>query len=157
MFRRAVNLHDQLSGLFWLAISIFVCMQSIWNDIGTFHSPGPGFLPFWSGVALGTFSIILIVKSILEKKGQRKMTNLWKGIEWSNVILVLFSLLIYATFLNRIGYLIMTFGVMAFLFGLKRGSRLWIQVVSGLIISVVTYVIFYVWLGVQLPKGIFSF
>jgi hypothetical protein len=63
-------------------------MQYIWNDIGTFHSPGPGFLPFWSGVALGAFSIILIVESILEKKAERKITNLWKGIEWSNVILV---------------------------------------------------------------------
>ena len=81
-----MNLRDQLSGFFWLAISIFVCLQSIWMEVGTFHSPGTGFLPFWSGLALGTFSIILISTSILERKGERKVMDLWKGIEWSNVL-----------------------------------------------------------------------
>ena len=132
-------------------------MQSIWIDIGTFKSPGPGFLPFWSGVALGTLSIFLIIASISKKKEGGEIINIWKGIDWSNVILVLISLSIYAILLDRAGYLITTFGVMALLFGLKRGPRLWIHGVSALITTMVTYFIFYVWLDVKLPKGIFGF
>lgn len=46
-----MNLRDQLSGLFWLEISIFVCIEGLRIGIGTFQSPAPGFLPFWLGVA----------------------------------------------------------------------------------------------------------
>lgn len=152
-----MNLRDQLSGLFWLGISIFVCVESLQCSIGTFQYPGPGFLPFWSGVTLGTLAIILMAASILKKRGEGRITNLWRGMEWNKVIMVLASLFIYAILLPRLGYLIMTFGLMTFLFGIIGKSRLWINGMIGLITVLVTYVVFYVWLNVQLPKGIFSF
>jgi len=151
-----LNLIDQLSGFFWLGISIFVCLDSIRSEIGTYQSPGAGFLPFWSGITLGIFSLILIAKSWIEKK-ETKVTSLWKGKEWDKVILVITSLLIYALLLPRLGYLITTFGLMAFLFSLIGRPRLWIQGVSALITVLITYIIFYKWLDVQLPKGIFGF
>lgn len=152
-----MNFRDQLSGLFWLAISIFVCAEAIRIDIGTFHSPGPGFLLFWSGVTFGTFSIILVVTSILKKSGEGKVKNLWKGMNWSKVILVLAFLFIYAILLQRLGYLIATFGLMTLTFGIVGKARLWIQVMTAAITVLATYIIFYVWLEVQLPKGIFGF
>ena len=152
-----MQIHDKLSGLFWLAIAIFVCEQSLHISIGTFGSPASGFLPFWAGVILGVFAIILMVKSILKKKSGGKISDLWKGVEWSKVILVLISLFVYAVLLPRLGYLITTFGLMTFLFGIKGRRRLWTQAVSAAITVLVTYIIFYVWLGVQLPKGIVGF
>ena len=148
---------DQLSGFFWLAISIFVCVEAFRVDIGTFRSPGPGFLPFWSGIILGILAIILVVNAILKKKKEGEITNLWKGTEWSKVILVLASLFIYSILLSKLGYLITTFGLMILLFGIIEKPRLWIQVVSALITVLVTYVMFYVWLKVQLPEGVFRF
>jgi len=152
-----MNFRDQLSGFFWLAISILVCIESIKSGIGTFRSPGPGFLPFWSGVALGTFAIILIASDILREKVGQKNINLWGGKRWSNVILILVSLFAYALLLPRLGYLITTFGLMVFLFSLIGRPRLWVQGVSALITVLATYIIFYVWLNVQLPKGILGF
>jgi len=151
-----LNLVDQLSGFFWIGISIFVCLESVHSEIGTYQSPGAGFFPFWSGITLGIFALILIAKSWIEKK-ETKVMDLWKGKEWDKVILTLTSLLIYALLLPRLGYLITTFGLMAFLFSLIGRPRLWIQGVSALITMLVTYIIFYVWLKVQLPKGIFGF
>ena len=152
-----MNFRDGLSGLFWLIISILVCVESIRIDIGTFHNPGPGFLPFWAGVVLGMFSIALLITSILKGKGEKGISSLWKGMEWHKVIIVLASLFIYAILLHRLGYLIATFGLLALLFGVMSRQRLWIPVVSALITSLLSYLIFYVWLGVQLPKGIFGF
>lgn len=152
-----MNLRKQTSGLFSLAVSIFVCILSIGVKIGTFQTPGPGFLPFWSGLALGTFSIILIVRSILRKRGEREIISLWKGIEWIKVVLVLCSLFVYATLLTKIGYLIMTFALMGFLFGLVERTKLWIRMTSGFVTALVTYIIFHICLDVQLPKGIFGF
>jgi len=152
-----MNLRDHLSGFFWLAISIFVCVESIQVSLGTFHSPGPGFLPFWAGVVLGTFSIILIVTTFLNKRGKGKLKEMWKGVGWKKVILVLFSLFLYIILLPRIGYMIATFGLMIFMSGVIKRSKLWIEVVIPLITVLASYFIFNTWLGIQLPKGIFGF
>jgi putative tricarboxylic transport membrane protein len=152
-----MNSCDRFSGFFWLVISILVCIESIKSGICTFRFPGAGFLPFWSGVALGTFAITLVASDILKKKVVKKNTNLWEGKKWSNVILILVSLFAYALLLPRVGYLITTFGLLAFLFSMIGKPRLWVQGVSALITVLVTYIIFYVWLDVQLPKGILGF
>lgn len=152
-----MNSRDQMSALFWLGISIFVCLESSRAGIGTFHSPGPGFLPFWAGAVLGTFAIILIVTNILKKQKEKEITNLWKGVEWSKVILVFASLFIYTTLFTKVGYLITTFGLMAILFSVVERRKIWIQGVTALITALVTYFVFYKWLGVQLPKGILGF
>ena len=81
--------------------------------------------------------------------------DLWKGLKWHKVISVLISLFIYIILLPRIGYLIMTFGLLVFLFSIIERSKLWIQLVFAFVTVMATYIIFYVWLDVQLPKGIF--
>jgi len=106
---------------------------------------------------LGTFSIVLIVKSFLRKKDEGEIIDLWKGVEWIKAVLVLASLFAYAILLTKVGYLITTFGLMAFLFGLIEKTKLWIRVMSAFVAALVTYIIFHVWLDVQLPKGIFGF
>jgi len=147
---------DQISSLFWLAISIFVCVVSIQAHVGTFRSPGPGFLPFWSGVALGAFAIILAVTSFL-KKEREKVTEQSIEVKWIKVIFVLASLFVYSVLLNRLGYLITTFGLMLFLFSLTVRPKMWIWVGSAILTTVVTYFIFYIWLNVQLPRGKLGF
>ena len=91
-------MRDQVSGLFWLAISILVCVKSLHANIGTFSRPGAGFLPFWSGCILGTLSIILVVASLLKKSesgGYRALCG--KG--WSGAgSLVLLSPFLFTVF-----------------------------------------------------------
>lgn len=55
------------------------------------------------------------------------------------------------------GYLITTFGLMAFSLGIMGRSKVWVQGVSALMITLVSYVVFYILLGVILPKGILGF
>jgi putative tricarboxylic transport membrane protein len=152
-----MNLRDPLGGFFWLAISIFVCIEAIWVGLGTFKSPGPGFLPFWAGVVLGSFSILLIITSVLKKKGGEKLREMWKGMAWKKVLLVLFSLFLYILLLPRMGYIPTTFGLMIFMSGVIRRSKLWTEVMIPLITVLASYFIFNTWLGIQLPKGIFGF
>ena len=76
---------------------------------------------------------------------------------WDKVVLVLILLFIYALLLPILGYLIATFGLMTLLFGIVGKTKLWIRAVAGIITVLATYIIFYVWLEVQLPKGILGF
>jgi hypothetical protein len=148
---------DQLSGFFWLAISIFVCVEAARIGIGSFRYQGPGFLPFWSGVVLSIFSIILVLTNTLKKLVKRDIKDLWKGMSWGKVIFVVIPLVAYAFLLSTVGYLIATFGLIILLFGIVGKTRFWIKAVAGIITVLATYIVFYVWLEVQLPKGILGF
>jgi putative tricarboxylic transport membrane protein len=152
-----MSLRNQWSGLFWLVFSIFVCVEAIRMGTGSFSSPGPGLLPFWSGVVVGTLAILLLVVGTLKREEGGKIKNLWREMNWRTVILVSASLVIYSILLPRLGFLIATFGLMTLLFSIVKRSRLWIQMFTALVTVLVTYVTFYVWLGVQLPKGLFGF
>jgi hypothetical protein len=55
------------------------------------------------------------------------------------------------------GYLIATFGLMAFSIGIMGRSKVWVQGVSALIITLGSYAIFCILLSIALPKGILSF
>ena len=148
---------DKFSGFFWLAIAIFVCWESIRIGMGTFRSPGPGFFPFWAAVTLGAFATIIVVKSVLMKKIEGKVADLWKGVERNKVIIVLCSLCVYIPLLPTLGYLITTFGLMVLLFGIIGKTRIWIRIVNAFVSSLVSYIIFHILLSIPLPKGIFYF
>lgn len=152
-----MNRFDKFSGLFWLVISIIVCVESIRAHIGTLKDPGPGFLPLCAGVVLGVFAIILLTTSILRKRVEVKITNPFKGVNWGKTILLLIPLFAYTIFLSWLGYLIATFGLMLFLFIVIEKSKLWIKTMIALITVSATYIVFYRWLGIQLPRGIFGF
>lgn len=150
-------MREGLSGLFWLVISILVCAESVRVKIGTFHNPGPGFLPFLAGGSLGVFSLILVALNLLDKRKKARIGDLWGGGEWGKVVLALMFLLLYTVLLTKLGYLIGTFGLMLFLFGTIGKTKLWIRTVAALFTTLTTYVIFNTWLGIPLPKGILGF
>ena len=153
----AKNSSDQWSGFFWVAVSLFVSVESIHSGVGSFHNPGAGFLPFCSAVVLGMSGVAISVTNILKKKGQRRITDLWKEVEWKKVVWVMSALFLYSFLLSGIGYLIATFGLLIFLFGIMRRRKMWIrEIASALFISLVTYLLFHVLMDIQLPRGIFG-
>lgn len=152
-----MNRQEVLGGLFWLGISIFVCIQSLRSDVGSLHAPGPGFLPFWSAVVLGLFAIILIVVSNVRKHLKAKITDLWKAMEWQKVLWVVCSLFLYTLLLAKLGYLIATFGLMLFSTAAIERRRIWWHVLIALVIVLASYLIFDVFLDTKLPKGFLGF
>jgi len=152
-----MNRRDLVTGGLAIFLSLLICAEAISQGIGKVRYPGPGFMPFLSGSALGVLGIILVIKSIFGKSVRPGAARLWRGKQWGKVALTILALLLYAILLPRLGYLIATFSLTLFLFGVVAKPRLWVQVASALATSVASYVVFYVWLGVQLPKGLLGF
>jgi hypothetical protein len=148
-----MNRHDLISGLFWLGISIFVLFQAVQLGIGAFSNPGPGFVLFWSSLIFGILSIALVIKSILGKGGQRILADSWRGLKWSHVLVTTVALILYASFLTQIGFLLMTFGFMVLLYGLGK-PRPWITVTGAFVTIMLAYIIFHFALQIQFPRGI---
>ncbi len=150
-------MREQIGGFFWLAVSIFVCYESIKSDIGSLSAPGPGFLPFWSAFALGVFAVILIIYSSVKRQLRLGVADMWRGLHWGKAIAGFCALFIYPLLLSKLGYLVATFIFVFFVMCIINRSRLWRHGLSSLIIVVTSYVLFNVLLDVKLPKGMFGF
>jgi putative tricarboxylic transport membrane protein len=151
------SLRNRFSGLFWVAFSVFVCLESLQAGVGTLGRPGAGFLSFWSALILGLLAMILVVGSFAVRSKEPKTVELFGKRKRSNVVIALVSLLLYVVFVERAGYLVTTFGLMIILYVIAGRSRVWVQIIGAVVTVLVTYIVFDLWLGVQLPKGMLSF
>lgn len=147
---------EQLGGLFWLGISVFVCFESLKSDIGRIHSPGPGFFPFWSAAVLGSFSIALIIYSTVKRDLRIRLEDIWRGCQWGKVVAILCSLFIYPLLLQKLGFLIMTFVLMFLATSAIDRPRLR-HGIAAIIIVAGSYIVFDLMLDVKLPRGVLGF
>jgi Tripartite tricarboxylate transporter TctB family len=143
---------DQWTSLFWLVLSIFVGIESLRMGIGTFHSPGMGFMFFGGSVLLAFLSLVLLLQSSLKKEG--KEAPLFAGKLWKRVFSVLIALFIYSKLLPLGGYLITTFLLMVFLFWIVKGQKWWWVLIFSCLTTLTTYFVFSVWLNCEFPEGL---
>ena len=150
--------YDQMSSLVWLAFAIYICIASSHLSFGSFHNPGPGFLPLLVGLFLGFFSIVVFLQATLSGKSQESILSWYSRERWKKLIWVLVALFAYAVCLETLGFLISTFLLLVFLFRFGMEPKRWVVAIGGsAIASFSSYAVFELWLRTQLPRGIFGF
>jgi hypothetical protein len=146
---------DQTSSLFWLLVSVVVVIESLRLGIGTPHNPGMGFLTFGASGILGILSLILFLQASL--RGKEKTAPFFASPLWKRVLLVLFGLIPYSKFMPVLGYLISTFVLMIVLFWILERRKIGFVLISSVLATLVTYIVFSKWLNCQFPQGLFGF
>jgi hypothetical protein len=149
-----MNKRDLVSGLFWLAIAIFVFTKALELGVGALSTPGAGFLLFCSSILFGLLSIVLIIKAVLRGGGQKGIVELWHGLTWGNVLIAVVALLLYCLFLVKVGFIIATTAIMIILYAVGR-MKAWVVIVSALVTVALTYIIFHYALQIEFPRGPF--
>ena len=140
--------------IFWVALGILACYGATRLGLGSITEPGAGFIFFWSGLILVLLSLIVLANSI---RSPEDMAEEVGQINWAKITLVLLSLLLYAYFLERLGFLMTTFVLLSFLLGWIDNTS-WgrsLTVAGGAALA--CFAIFELWLKIRLPKGIFGF
>ena len=150
---------DRFSAIFWLVISVGVCIHSIQLGVGSFPNPGVGFLFFWSGVVMGMLSILLLMKGW---QGQRKeqaksQEKVFGKVDWLKIGGVLFALVIYGFLFEWLGSLLSTTFFIAFLLRTIEVKKWYTVIFVSVVSSLSTYVLFRILLQVRLPAGILGF
>lgn len=142
------------NSLFWFALGLLVCYGASRLGIGSATDPGSGFIFFWSGLILTLLSIMLVADSFRRRSVEAKEIQ---RTNWVTVSLVLASLVFYALFLERLGFVVTTFVLLGFLLRLSEETT-WPRVLGVAIAAALgSYAVFELWLGIRLPKGIFGF
>lgn len=139
---------------FWIALAILVCYGATRLGLGTVTEPGSGFIFFWLGLVLVMLSLAAFAESL---RGSEGIVQETREMNWVKIALVLLSLLLYAFFLERLGFVLTTFLLLSFLLGWIEQAN-WIRsLVVSTAAALGSFAIFELWLKIRLPKGIFGF
>ena len=132
-----------------------IAIGSLRYEWGTLDSPGAGFLPFFSGVAIAGFSALTLLQSLA--KGWPRLREAWKGTRWQRPAIATACLLLYSAFLRDLGFLISTAILMIYLYRMLEPSSWKETLFAALATTLGFYLVFQTWLQAQLPRGLFGF
>lgn len=149
---------DQWSSLFWFLTGIGITLGSLKYGFGNLQAPGAGFITLFAGMILSLLAVVFFLSSFKkDEKLHKGVGILWKGLEVHKVIFVFMLLVAYTLILKYLGFLITTFGLLCLLFRVKATYPLMKVILMSLLITAGAYLLFQVWLKVQLPRGVLNF
>lgn len=147
---------DTISSIFWLFVGAWICYQGYDTGLGSLHEPGSGFLIFWAGIVMTVLSIIILTQALLKKKDRAGTKMNWASIRRGKIFLVSASLFAYGYALIPLGFVFTTILLLLFLCKIIEPQRWSVSIGVSLISTLCVYVVFQLWLGIQLPRGILS-
>ena len=148
---------DQITGIIVLIFSLAVMEGSRRLPPSATFGPAAGFLPFWLGVLMAILSLLLIGQA-----SRQPGTAMGKAVFPNRLALIpvgaaIGSLAAYILVLERLGFLLGTGLLTAFLLGVVEREKWLTTVLVAVLNSVGLYVVFHVLLGVSLPRNMFGF
>jgi putative tricarboxylic transport membrane protein len=144
---------ESAAALVWLALGALVAWAGWDLGLGVLHEPGSGFVLFWVGLVMAGLALVVLATALRAGAGG----PLWGvGPRWSKVPLVVAALLVYAWALPSLGFVLTTALVLVYLFKVVEPQRWWVALAGAVASAVVGYVVFKVWLGAQLPAGLWG-
>ena len=132
-------------------------MTSLWSlkyGFGSLSEPGVGFITFFAGAILALLSLLLFLSSFREKEKPADLSELWAGLDVKKVLYVLMLLVVYPVLRRPVGFALCTFILLFLLFRVKGSYGIWTTLLASFFVTAVSYLVFQVWLQVQLPRGI---
>ena len=148
---------DQYASIFWFLLGGAITVSSFYYGVGSLSEPGPGFITFLAGSALTLLSIALFISSGILKEGVQSLHNLWEGCRTGKVFYIIALLIIYMFLVTPVGFLLTTFGILAFLFRVQGKYSMKKVISIAAVATTVSFIIFDKWLGVQLPRGFMGY
>jgi putative tricarboxylic transport membrane protein len=143
----------EIALLFWIALGIFILIQSYGMGLGALGSPGAGLMPFLVGALLVVFSLFSLLRRLYGKGDLKGLPAASKERpQLRRIGIVLGGLVGYALLLERLGYLVTSFLMLAILFR-NMGTARTVAVGISLGTVVATYLVFS-YFGVVFPLGI---
>jgi len=133
-------------GIFFLAVSILVMVESVRVEVGTLREPGAGFLPFCVATILGVLSLVLIYRGFGAHEEKKPLSR--------KVIFALAALFAYSMALSSAGFVAATFFLVLILFQIGQSRQWWWLLGMSGLVTFLAYFVFGVLLHVYFPRGI---
>jgi hypothetical protein len=149
-----MKIYDWVSGLLCLCVGLAFVAGGVRMGLGPLDAPGSGFFPTMIGGILSALSLAMLTATALGKMQAMEPRPFWKeSNSWVKVSLVVLSLIFYMAALEYLGYIATTIVFILFLLRFV-GKKSWgISLAMALLVSLGSYALFKMALGVYLPRG----
>jgi putative tricarboxylic transport membrane protein len=139
---------------FLLLLGVVAALESWRLVLGEVGKPGAGFFPFYLAVGLTITSFALVVRSFVDRAAKRKPSpGSLDAKAVGKIVWLVSGLILYAFVFERIGFLLSTFLVMVFLLRAIAAFAWHLTLGGSIAIAFLSYLVFKIWLQVQLPAG----
>ncbi|MGA3174924.1 MAG: tripartite tricarboxylate transporter TctB family protein [Syntrophorhabdales bacterium] len=144
-----------VASIFWLVLAVAVCIESWRLNVGGLRNPGPGFLPFYTAILLGCLALISLLQTL--KGAEGPASEIWGGVRFGKLGILLGTLFIYVALFDFLGFLLATFLLLLVLFRIVEPYRWKTVLASASLTTAAVYLVFVVFLESRLPRGYFGF
>jgi len=147
---------ERVTSLAMLAICVALLIAGINLVYWDGYAPASGFAPVWvaiSGIVLAT----LMFFDIGSGAGLEEPSPLPGRSEFKRVLLTTAGLWIFVAVAPWTGMILAALALMTFMLIVVLERPVVVSVLTALFTTLLVYVIFIVWLHVQLPRGVFGF
>ena len=139
-----------------MLIGAGVCYGGYDLELGTLRDPGSGFMFFWVGILMMGLSFSILIQAMREKAKAGEMKLIWSEVQWKKILAVIVALFLYAYAFNTLGFIFCTTLILIFLFKAVEPQRWSVAVLGAILSTLSAYLVFQLWLGSQLPKGLLN-
>jgi hypothetical protein len=148
---------DLMSSIIWMALGGLFVVGALQQGLIRKGVPGPGFLPFLSGLALIFVSLFVLIPALGRREKDERSDFFPERDSLRKFLLALAALFAFGVALEYAGYLFTTFLFMFFTARLMEPKGWRTTTLVALLTAVLSYLLFVVLLEVQLPKGLLGF
>ena len=142
------------SGLFGLALSVFVTWHGYKLGIGSINDPGSGFVMLYCGLLMFLFTSIIFYSAVTT--GGRTFKSLWEGTLWTKPLWVIACLITFTFVFEPLGFLVSTTVLLLVLLRVIDPVRWTLAIPIALITPFVCWYVLQKLLLIQLPSGMFN-
>ncbi len=139
---------DRIAGIAFLLVGILFLVESQKISESAYGSSvGPKIFPMWLGIILIALSIRLIYETFKYKSEGSKKEQL----QYKKFLIIFVSAVLYAFFLEKIGYVVSTFLFLLIAFQTMERGKIFYSVIISAFFSFGVYYFFSELLGGSLP------
>ena len=146
---------EAYGALFFLGLAVYICQQSMEIGVGSLRLPGPGLLSFGAGAGIGLLALAFLIRTFWKGRASSERSREVEGGDHkATVVIISVSLFIYTISVSWLGFIMATLFFVLFLFRTVESETCWRSTAKAALVTLGNYLVFVVWLGVNLPKGI---
>ena len=144
---------DQISGAFWLFVAVIIIWQSLELKIGSYRSPGSGYIPLAVGLGMGIVSLIIILRATLFAHAVPGVSPGVPAAVLKKLGLVVAGIFLYAVLFTSLGFTLSTFLFLVLLFKSVEPQRWPTAILWAGGATFLAYLLFCITLQCELPRG----
>ncbi len=146
--------YDLISSLVFLVLGVVIAVSSLRMNVGSFRDPGSGLFPLITGILMCVIAGGIFIKSCVQSLSAArnplgKDKRLWHNKSVSTVVIML----LYAITIEWLGFLTVTLVILFVLFKMVGDLSARASLGGAVLAAAAAYLVFKVWLNVQLPVG----